>query len=31
MGGELEEIEWRTYQPDQFFKKIDDLVTKRLS
>ena len=30
MGGELEDIEWRTYQPDQFFKKIDDLVTKRL-
>lgn len=31
MGGELEDIEWRTYQPYQFFKKVDGLVQKRLS
>lgn len=31
MGGELEDIEWRTYQPYQFFKKVDALVQKRLS
>jgi hypothetical protein len=31
MGGELEDIEWRTYQPYQFFKKVDSLVQKRLN
>lgn len=31
MGGELEDIEWRTYQPYQFYKKVEDLVTKRLT
>ncbi|MFN5787078.1 MAG: hypothetical protein ACK457_14025 [Flavobacteriia bacterium] len=31
MGGELEDIEWRTFQPNQFFKKISDLITKRLA
>lgn len=31
MGGELEDIEWRTYQPYQFFKKVDGLVQKRLN
>lgn len=31
MGGELEDIEWRTYQPFQFFKKVNDLVVKRLN
>ncbi len=31
MGGELEDIEWRTYQPYQFYKKVNDLVTKRIS
>ena len=30
MGGELEDIEWRTYLPHQFFKKVDSLVQKRL-
>lgn len=30
MGGELEDIEWRTYQPHHFYKKVNDLVTKRL-
>lgn len=29
-GGELEEIEWRTYTPFHLFKKIDDLVNKRI-
>lgn len=31
MGGDLEDIEWRTYLPFQLFKKIDELVTKRLN
>jgi hypothetical protein len=30
MGGELEDIEWRTYTPFHFFKKVDDLVQRRL-
>jgi hypothetical protein len=30
MRGELDDIEWRTYQPFQFFKKVKDLVTKRI-
>lgn len=29
MGGELEEIEWRTYQPHHFFKRVSDLVMYR--
>jgi hypothetical protein len=31
MGGELEEIEWRTYTPYQFLKKVEALVQKRLN
>lgn len=31
MGGELEDIEWRTYQPYQFYKKVNELVTRRLT
>lgn len=31
LGGELEEISWRTYTPIQFIKKVDDYVQKRLS
>jgi hypothetical protein len=31
MGVELEEIEWRTYLPQQFFDKVESLVSKRLS
>ncbi len=31
MGGELEDIEWRTYMPHQFYKKVEDLVQKRLT
>lgn len=30
MGGELEEIDWRTYQPHHFFKRVSDLVMKRI-
>lgn len=30
MGGELEEIEWRTYQPHHFFKRVSDLVLNRI-
>jgi len=31
MGGELEDIEWRTYMPHQFYKKVQELVQKRLT
>ncbi|MCE2865401.1 MAG: hypothetical protein LW804_07305 [Cryomorphaceae bacterium] len=30
MGGELEEIEWRTYQPQHFYQKVAALVQKRI-
>jgi hypothetical protein len=30
MGGELEDIEWRTYLPAQFFQKVNALVQRRL-
>jgi len=30
IGGELEEIEWRTYQPHHFFKRVSDLVMNRI-
>lgn len=30
MGGELEDIEWRTYTPSQFYQKVDTLIAKRL-
>ena len=30
MGGELEEIEWRTYLPQQFFDKVSSLVMNRI-
>ena len=30
MGGELEELEWRTYNPFQFFNKVNSIMTKRL-
>jgi hypothetical protein len=29
-GGELEEIEWRTYLPNHLFSKIESLVNKRI-
>jgi hypothetical protein len=31
MRGELDDVEWRTYRPVQLFKKIDELVAKRLN
>ncbi len=31
LGGELEDVSWRTYAPKQFFTKIDSYVQKRLS
>ena len=31
MGGELEDIEWRTYLPMQLFNKIKAIVSKRIS
>lgn len=31
MKGELDDIEWRTYLPEQFFEKIQEYVVKRIS
>lgn len=30
LGGQLEELDWRTYKPHHFFKKVDEYVQKRL-
>jgi hypothetical protein len=30
-GGELDDLEWRTYRPAQLFEKINQLFRKRLS
>jgi hypothetical protein len=30
MGGELDELEWRTFKPQHFVQKVDELVTHRL-
>ena len=30
LGGELEEIDWRTYKPQHFFRKVNEYVVKRL-
>jgi hypothetical protein len=30
MGGELDELEWRTFQPQHFYQKVASLVQKRL-
>lgn len=30
MGGQMEEIDWRTYRPEQVFKRINSIVQKRL-
>lgn len=30
IGGELEELEWRTYTPFQFFKKVNQIIRRRL-
>ncbi len=31
MGGEMDEIDWRTFLPDQFYKKVKSIVKRRLS
>ena len=30
MGGELEFLDWRTYLPHNFYRKVEEIVTKRL-
>lgn len=30
-GGELDDLEWRTYSPMQFFNKVSELVNRRLT
>lgn len=30
LGGSLEDIDWRTFNPDQFFQKTQNIVMKRL-
>lgn len=30
LGGELDELGWRTLKPMQLFKKVDNMMTKRL-
>ncbi|MFT5778033.1 MAG: hypothetical protein ACI837_000981 [Crocinitomicaceae bacterium] len=30
MGGEMEELEWRSYLPNQLFDKVNGIITKRL-
>jgi len=30
IGGELEELEWRTYTPFQFYKKVNQIINRRL-
>ncbi len=30
MGGELQEVDWRTYNPIQLFNRIESLVSRRL-
>lgn len=30
-GGELDDLEWRTYSPMQFYSKVSELVLKRLT
>jgi hypothetical protein len=31
IGGDLDDIEWRTFSPFQFYKKVNQYVTKRLN
>jgi hypothetical protein len=31
MGGELDELEWRTFKPHHFVQKVEQIVTHRLS
>jgi len=30
MGGDLEDIDWRTYSPSQFYERVDSLVQRRI-
>lgn len=30
MGGELEEIDWRTWKPRELFERVEELVTRRI-
>lgn len=30
-GGELDDLDWRTYNPHQFYRKVSSIVNKRLS
>jgi hypothetical protein len=30
-GGQLDELPWRTYKPQQFVKVVDDIIRKRLA
>ena len=30
MGGDLEDIEWRTYTPNHFFERVSELVMRRI-
>lgn len=30
IGGELEELDWRTYTPFQFYKKVNQIINRRL-
>jgi hypothetical protein len=31
MGGEFDDMDWRTYNPHEFFKKVDKIVNNRLT
>lgn len=31
MGGELDDLDWRTFQPTHFHKKVNDLINRRLA
>jgi hypothetical protein len=31
LGGNINEVSWRTYEPNELYEKIDNLVMKRLS
>ncbi|UKJ07261.1 hypothetical protein [Solitalea lacus] len=31
IGGELDDLGWRTQKPQQLYQKVEDLITKRLS
>jgi hypothetical protein len=31
MGGQLDDLEWRTFRPSQFIDKVSSIVEKRIS